>query len=120
MDDVRVVGHHVEKKDLSVVFEELFLGFDSSAAQFVLEVVHHARVFLRNIFILQRMIKVIDGAALGGLLGHSQIFKEFSGVLIAIVDSNVFGVDHHLLSDHEVVDVEVRLALVRSEDFFAV
>lgn len=120
MDNVRVIGHHMEKKDLSVVFEELFLGFDTSAAEFMLEVVHHAWVFLRNIFILQRMIKVIDGTALGRLLGDSQIIKEFSGVLIAIVDSNIFGVDHYLLSDHEIVDIKVRLALVRSQDFFAV
>jgi hypothetical protein len=52
VDNVGVIGHHVEKEYFTVVLQELFLGLDSATAQLVLEVIHHAGVFLRNVFIL--------------------------------------------------------------------
>ena len=59
VDDVRVVCDHIEQKHLPVVLQELFLTLDSTPAQFVLQVIHHAGVLHRDVLVLQSVVEIV-------------------------------------------------------------
>jgi hypothetical protein len=65
------------------------------------------------------VVEIVHWAGLCGGLGHSEVLKEFPGVLITVIDSDVFGVNIDVLADHEIVGAEVGLALVGTEHFFS-
>lgn len=52
MDNVGVLGLHMELQDFAVVGQELLLGLDSAATELVFEVVHHRGVLDGHIFVL--------------------------------------------------------------------
>ena len=81
------------------------------------QVVHHAGVLDRHVFILESVIEVVSGTLLRGRLRHPQFLEKFFGVHIAVVDSDIFSVDLNVLSDHEVVYTQ-KVLFVFAENLF--
>jgi len=103
VNNVRVISHHVEKQHFPVVAQKLFLRFDSTSAQLVFQVIHHAGVLDRHIFILQSVIEIVDRTFLGRRLRYSEFVEKLFRVLVAVINADVFAIDLNVLSDHEVV-----------------
>ena len=112
------MAEDVELEDLSVVFEELLGWLNLSSSFFVLDVVFHGVIFDGDVFDLGLGKWVLfDSFVLA--LGVSDIFVELTGVLVAVIDVNIFSEDFDVLSDLEIEYSEMLAGSVGSQDLLS-
>ncbi len=104
MDQVGDSTLAVELEDFSIVFEELLLRSNSSSSEFMFHKVLHHSILLRNVFVEGFVLEIIDGGFESLLLWLAEVFIEFSGVNITVVDEYIFAVDINFRSDSQVID----------------
>ena len=101
MKDVLLFRETVESENFSIIFKELFLrwntwiGTNETLSEWIVE------------DILQFSFEVVKWFSLLGKLIETKIFIEFSGVLITVIESDMFSINDNILTDNEIFDSNV-------------
>jgi hypothetical protein len=104
MYNVGIVTLDVEFEYFPVVLEKLFLGFNPSSSQLVLQIVHHKGVLFGHEFVHCFVLEVVERTLKGIRLGHSQARVKFTSILVTIVYFYAFRKYFHFLTNIEVID----------------
>ena len=98
------VGADVEFKHLSVIFQELFGGVGSTSSEFVFHIVLHEVVFVDGFLVKSFLSPVVLVVLFGEVLGLSDIFVEFTGIDITVIDVNILSKNGNVSSYFKVFD----------------
>ena len=119
MQHIRNITPNIEFKDLSVIFQKLFLGSYLASAELMFKVILHLLVFLRNPFCVCLDIPVVVGHNFAKRLRRVVNFEKLSCIGVTVKETDVLAIYSDFVSYPEAKGGNELARSICFEDFLS-